>query len=88
ILFRDEFGQLVVEPMLARVIEERFIANAPLQRRNYEDPEIVPEDKGKIRDEFWDRVLYLVWLAAASSLCSTRRSTPYQIPMSAGSQTL
>lgn len=54
ILFRDEFGRLVVEPMLARVIGEGFIANAPLQRRNYEDPEIVPETKGKISDEFWD----------------------------------
>jgi len=54
ILFRDEFGSLVVEPMLARVIGEQFVANAPLQRRNYEDPGIVPETKGKISDEFWD----------------------------------
>jgi hypothetical protein len=48
ILFLDEFGRLVVEPMLARVIGESFIANAPLQRRNYEDPRVVPEAKGKI----------------------------------------
>lgn len=54
ILFREEFGRLVVEPMLARVIGERFIATAPLQRRNYEDPGIVREAKGKISDEFWD----------------------------------
>jgi len=54
ILFLDEFGRLVVEPMLARVIGESFIANAPLQRRNYEDPRVVPEAKGKISDEFWD----------------------------------
>lgn len=54
ILFRDEFGRLVVEPMLARMIGDGFIANAPLQRRNYEDPGIVSEAKGKISDEFWD----------------------------------
>ena len=54
ILFRDEFGGVVVEPMLTRVIGESFVANAPLQRRNYEDPGIVPETKGKISDEFWD----------------------------------
>lgn len=54
ILFRDDFGRMVVEPMLARVMGDRFIANAPLQRSNYEDPEIVPEARGKISDEFWD----------------------------------
>lgn len=54
ILFRDEFGHLVVEPMLARVIGERFIANAPFQKKNYVDPGIVPEAKGRISDEFWD----------------------------------
>jgi hypothetical protein len=54
ILFLNEFGHLVVEPMLARVIGESFIANAPLQRRNYEDPRVVPEAKGKISYEFWD----------------------------------
>lgn len=54
ILFRDEFGRLVVEPMLARVAGERFVAEAPLQRRNYENPGIVSEAKGKVSDEFWD----------------------------------
>jgi hypothetical protein len=54
ILFRDEFGRLVVEPMLARVMGDRFIANAPLQRRNYEDPRIVLQAKGKVSDAFWD----------------------------------
>ncbi len=52
ILFRDEFGRFVVEPMLARVIGEMFVANAPLQKENYEDPKIVPQTKGKISDEF------------------------------------
>jgi hypothetical protein len=54
ILFRDEFGRMVVEPMLARELENRFIANAPLQRRNYEDPRVVPQSKGQLSDEFWD----------------------------------
>jgi hypothetical protein len=54
ILFVDDFGRLVVEPMLSRVIGEKFSASAPLQKRNYEDPEIVPEAQGKISDEFWE----------------------------------
>lgn len=53
ILFRDEFGRLVVEPMLARVIGDKLIANAPLQRRNYENPRFFPQAKGEISDEFW-----------------------------------
>lgn len=54
ILFRNEFGRLVVEPMLARMVGEGFIASAPLQKMNYDDLGIVPEVKGKISDEFWD----------------------------------
>ncbi|MGA2226614.1 MAG: hypothetical protein ABSH41_19420 [Syntrophobacteraceae bacterium] len=54
ILFRDEFGRLVVEPMLTRVMGNGFIADAPLQRRNYEDPSVVPQVKGNVSDEFWD----------------------------------
>ena len=54
ILFRNEFGDLVVEPMLARAMEDRFLANVPLQRRNYEDPRVVPQAKGKVSDEFRD----------------------------------
>ncbi len=54
ILFRDEFGRLVVEPMLARMMGDRVIANAPLQRRNYEDPRVGTQAKGKVSDEFWD----------------------------------
>lgn len=52
ILFRDEFGQMVVEPMLTREIGERFIAKAPSQIKNYEEPEIVPEIKTRISKEF------------------------------------
>jgi hypothetical protein len=54
ILFRDEFGRLVVEPMLGRVMGNGFIANAPLQRRNYEDPRVVPQATGKVSAEFRD----------------------------------
>ncbi len=54
ILFRDEFGELVVEPMLSRIVGDRFITHAPLQKKNYENPEIVPDARGKISDEFWD----------------------------------
>lgn len=54
ILFRDELGRLVVEPMVARVMGEQFVAEAPLQRKNYEDPGIVLEAKGKISNEFWE----------------------------------
>ncbi|WP_173200636.1 hypothetical protein [Geobacter sp. SVR] len=52
LLFRDEFGQSVVEPMLTREIGNRFITNAPLQRGNYENPQIVPQTKGHMSDEF------------------------------------
>lgn len=54
ILFRDEFGRLVVEPMLARVIGDKLVANAPLQKRNYEEPRIAPKAEGEISKEFWD----------------------------------
>ncbi|NTU74094.1 hypothetical protein HGB07_08190 [Candidatus Roizmanbacteria bacterium] len=54
ILFRDEFGRSVVEPMLKQMVGERFIANAPLQKRNYAEPAIVLDVKGKISDEFWN----------------------------------
>lgn len=53
ILFRDEFGHSVVEPMLAHAMKNRLIANASLQRRNYEDPRVVRRAQGKINDEFW-----------------------------------
>jgi hypothetical protein len=52
ILFRDDFGRLVVVPMLGRVMGDRFIANAPLQKRNYEDPRVAPQAKGKVSDGF------------------------------------
>jgi hypothetical protein len=52
ILFRDDFGQLVVQPMLSRVMSDKLIANAPLQKKNYDNPSLVIEEKGRINDEF------------------------------------
>ena len=54
ILFRDEFGKLVVKPMLSRMMGDTIIANVPLQEKNYEDPEILTDARGKISDDFWD----------------------------------
>jgi hypothetical protein len=54
ILSRDEFGRLVVEPMMTREMGDRFIANAPLQRKTYESPKISGQIKGKVSDEFWN----------------------------------
>lgn len=54
ILFRNELGHLVVEPMLARVMSDRFVSTAPAQRKNYEQPQIVPEVKGRFSEEFWN----------------------------------
>jgi hypothetical protein len=52
ILLRDELGHLVIEPMFAQVMGTNYIANAPLQKRNYEEPEIFTQSLGKISDEF------------------------------------
>lgn len=52
ILFRDDFGKFVVHPMVARLIGDRLIANAPLQKKNYDEPSIVAVAEGKIDDEF------------------------------------
>ena len=54
ILFRDELGQFVVEPMLFRMVGGKFVADAPLQKKNYEAPEIVTDTQGKISAEFLD----------------------------------
>jgi len=54
LLFRDEFGDLVVQPMLSRVLGDKFIDNAPRQKRNYDDPGRIATIKGKISDEFWE----------------------------------
>ena len=54
ILFRDEFGELVVQPMLSRALGNKFIANAPMQKKNYEEPGVISSTKDKFEPEFWD----------------------------------
>jgi hypothetical protein len=52
-LFRNDFGELIVQPMLSRVLGEKFIANAPLQKKNYDEPVFTSTSKGQIDEEFW-----------------------------------
>uniref|UniRef100_UPI0040576F4A anti-phage protein Upx n=1 Tax=Candidatus Electronema sp. TaxID=2698783 RepID=UPI0040576F4A len=52
ILFQNEFGQAVVKPMLTRHTGDGFIANAPLQKKNYEEPEIYPEAQKGLNGDF------------------------------------
>ncbi|MBE0533618.1 MAG: hypothetical protein IH626_22570 [Rhodospirillales bacterium] len=54
ILFRDEFGSLVVQPMLRRMMGDQFIASAPFQIKNYNEPVTVIDTKEKISAEFWN----------------------------------
>lgn len=54
ILFRDDFGKFVVQPMLAKATGEKFTTNAPLQNKNYEEPKFYPSSKSEISDEFWE----------------------------------
>ena len=54
ILFKNDFGELVVEPLLERVLGDRFVQIAPKQKQNYEEPQIVPETKDAIDQRFWD----------------------------------
>jgi len=52
IFFHDDFGRLVVEPMLTRHTEDGFIANAPLQKKSYKEPKIYPKAQGELNGEF------------------------------------
>jgi len=52
ILFHTDFGERIVKPMLSRVMSDKFIANAPLQKKNYDDPGLAIEVKSSISDEF------------------------------------
>lgn len=55
ILFTDDFGRSVVEPMLIQASEDKLITNIPAQKRNYDEPVIAPlgSSKDKINPEFW-----------------------------------
>jgi len=54
ILFSNDFGELVVEPMLTRAMGDQLKAFAPLQKKNYSPPELAPSAKGTIDTEFWN----------------------------------
>lgn len=54
ILFKNDFGELVVEPLLERVLGDRFVQIAPKQKQNYEEPKVVPEAKDVINQQFLD----------------------------------
>lgn len=53
ILFRNEFGENVVEPMLAKHMSRKIISISSHQSKNYDAPSVTPEVKGKISEEFW-----------------------------------
>ena len=53
ILFRDDFGEIVVQPMLSRALGDKFIENAPVQKKNYEEPGVIPTTQDKFEPEFW-----------------------------------
>ena len=54
VLVRDEFGRLVVEPMLARATHDRVMQAAPLQRKNYDEPKVAGDFHESVGDEFWN----------------------------------
>ena len=77
ILFSDDFGNFVVNPMLSQMSEDRFIKNAPLQKSNYDIPEIIEKDENKINDQFlqiWNLkwVLLLMNLSVSLVLCKIK----------------
>ncbi|MCK5343903.1 MAG: hypothetical protein KAR20_10890, partial [Candidatus Heimdallarchaeota archaeon] len=53
ILFCDDFGQMVVEPMLTHMLGDNYLNLAPLQKKNYEEHQVVGDTKSKFEDEFW-----------------------------------
>ncbi|WP_200864926.1 hypothetical protein [Pseudomonas viridiflava] len=53
ILFKDDFGNNVVEPMLAQAIGDNYVESAPQQRKHYLSPEIIPFTRGRLSEEFW-----------------------------------
>lgn len=54
ILFRDDLGRLVVDPMLGRVVSDKYVANASHQKKNYKPAATLPEIKGQLEKEFLD----------------------------------
>jgi hypothetical protein len=54
ILFKDDFGEIVVQPMFRRHSGESFVKAAPYQKRNYDEPNFHVSTKEAIGEEFWD----------------------------------
>lgn len=54
ILFKDDFGEIVVQPMLRRHSGESFVKAAPYQKRNYDEPTFQVSTKEAMGNEFWD----------------------------------
>ncbi len=52
ILFKNDFGDNVVEPLLVRLLGDRFVQLAPKQKQNYQEPNVVPETKSLIDEKF------------------------------------
>lgn len=53
ILFYDELGNKVVQPMLTDVISNKFISEAPRFKKMYDKPEITDSTQDIIDSEFW-----------------------------------
>ena len=54
ILFKDSFGQFVVEPLLADSMGSKFKKSQHKQREGYEEPTINPDVHGVFESEFLD----------------------------------
>ena len=52
VLFHDDFGEMVARPVLSRMIREGVIADAPQQRRHYDDPRTVKSAAAPVDIEF------------------------------------
>ena len=54
LLFRDELGDLVVEPLLRYEVESKYRSGASVQEKNYKDPIVIPSTREKFPTEFWN----------------------------------
>ena len=54
LLFRDELGNLVVDPLLRYEVESKYRSGAAVQKRNYEEPRVIPSTREKFPTEFWN----------------------------------
>lgn len=53
ILVEDDFGKFVVQPVLSRMIGQRFRNIAPKQRQNYEEAPVLLTTEDRFEPEFW-----------------------------------